>query len=213
MYAMSNGGRLAIEHLETGLDFGSTEIPEGAFPTPDQFWLELLEKLVIIQEKTNKIIPLPADEQLTSDTIETIFSTASKIETGKALYQPGELKITGGAELAQSFVQGFADRQLHYITSTYNEEQFETIFGVEIPLGPVTVFCEKVYMKDEDYVELSHAFQNVTKDAEFVIKLQTGQDALPQAYFPRWLPAAAIKQLPFTIPEFNAGSDVVDSES
>ncbi|MEK6281578.1 MAG: hypothetical protein AABN95_14585 [Acidobacteriota bacterium] len=187
MLSLAVGGTLNIEHLDTGLILASMNVPENHFPSPDQWWLEVLEAVVLIQQKTHYPIDLPDEERLTGTLINTILSTASKLQTGKALYEGSELRVVAGLATARNIFAEFGEGKIGSLASQHENEQTATIFGVDIPLGPVTIFCEKVYLSPEDRVELQQALEGAKPDATFSIKFKIVKDCPIQAYYPNWL--------------------------
>jgi len=196
MSALSFGGTLEVEHLQSGFIIASMTIPSGHFPSPDQLWMEILEALVVIQQKSGKLIGLSEEEPLTPDLINTIFSTAEKLKTGKALFGGEELKSVVGRETAQNILAQFGDGQVQSLGSQHKDDQLATIFGVEIPLGPVTLFCEKVYMTAEDVAKLKQALAQTSADTAFPIRLTIATGCPVHAYYPQWLPPEELKEVP-----------------
>lgn len=188
MSALSFGGTLKVEHLQTGFILASMTIPSAHFPSPNQLWMEVLEALVLIQEKTSKLIGLPEEEPLTPQLINTIFSTVEKLKTGKVLFACEELKSVVGQETAQNILAQFGGGEVQSLASQHKDDQIVTIFGVEIPLGPVTLFCEKVYMTADYVAELRQALAQGSVDTAFPIRLTIATSCPVQAYYPKWLP-------------------------
>ena len=55
MAALSLGGTLNVEHVQTGFIIASMAIPPGHFPSPDQLWMEILEAVVLIQTENQHV--------------------------------------------------------------------------------------------------------------------------------------------------------------
>jgi hypothetical protein len=196
MSALSLGGMLNVEHLPTGLILASMSVPPGYFPSPDQLWMEILEALVLIQQKSGRLIGLPEEEPLTPEIVNTIFSTAEKLKTGKALFAGEELRSTVGRETAQNVLAEFGEGQVQSLASQHKDDQIVTIFGAEIPLGPLTIFCEKVYMTADDVAEFREALAQTSADTTFAIRLTIAKGCPVHAYYPKWLPPEELKELP-----------------
>ena len=195
MSALSLGGTLKVEHIQTGFILASMTIPSAHFPSPDQLWMEILEALVLIQQKTSTLIGLPKEEPLTRELINTIFSTAEKLKTGKALFAGEDLKSVVGRETAQNILAQFGEGQTQSIASQHKDDQIVTIFGVDIALGPVTFFCEKVFMTAEDVAQLRESLTQNSDGATFPIRLTIAKGHPVHVYYPKWLSPEEVKEL------------------
>jgi hypothetical protein len=116
------------------------------------------------------------------------------------LFAGEEFRLAAGLELAKNLFAQFGEGQISSIASVHEDEQSATIFGVSIPLGPVTLFCEKVYLSDEDQVELKRALESASPDATFSIRFKIEHGCPVQAYYARWLPEEEAKAIATWLP-------------
>jgi hypothetical protein len=78
--AMAKGGTLRLEYADTGLGLPEINVAPGTFPTPDDRWKQLIEKLVLIQEKVRVPLAVPdmrdeGSRKIAAEDMKAIFET------------------------------------------------------------------------------------------------------------------------------------------
>jgi hypothetical protein len=185
--AMSKGGHVRIEHLATGMLLVDQDIAGGSAPPVRSVWLEALEKLVLIQRKTETLIAVHESQIVDRGVLSLIFSVAEIIETGHASIKAGALDTSGGVELARNLLTHLGSSEPKSIALTV-EAQPVSIFGVDVDLGPVAYVCEQVYLAKEDAEALDEALKSASPESTFPIHLSVAEGASFQAWYQRWLP-------------------------
>ena len=82
------------------------------------------------------------------------------------------------------------------------EGQLVSIFGTYVPLGPVTLFCDRSYITKEDLEALRKDLEVAAPGSYLSIKFTPFEECPIEARYIKWLPndeAAAIKQLPMYV--------------
>ncbi len=210
--ALVNGGKLQIHgrHPLTGKDLPivSAAIPSGAYPNPDIRLVETLERLAFIEKKTGVSFSIPPDD-ITYEVANTIAATAHILETGRADYKAQPWVSVSPIEQAKVALETFASGRPAPMAIHF-QGQVVVIFGTDVMLGPVTLFCDRTYITAEDLEELRKQLQNAKPHSTIEIRFTPFEDCPIEARYVNWLPdheAAAIRQLPMYQQEDVLGND------
>jgi hypothetical protein len=79
------------------------------------------------------------------------------------------------------------------------ESQLVVIFGTHVMLGPVTFFCDRTYITDEDLDDLRQQLLNASPENNINIRFSPFENCSVEARYINWLSeeeAAAIRELP-----------------
>jgi hypothetical protein len=190
--ALSKGAVIRIESIETGLQLGHARVAPGAYALPDERLLEVLEALVIIQNKTGILFNSP--DVVSFADAQSIFTTLEILQTGQVALNPQSILVESNLEQAKSALERFADDAKAYL-SQFLEEFGTTIFGRNIPLGPVVIVYEQVYIAPVDYENLERAVASGPSETVFNIVLTPVEGLSPEAKFLNWLPSEEADKL------------------
>jgi hypothetical protein len=211
--ALARGGefRMSGRHPVTGgeLSLARADLPLGTYEAPDPRFVRLLQELAFIQNKTGVAFTIP-ERNIRFQDANTIAGTADILKTGHAQYTSGPWVSISNVEQARSALESFdsgtaAPMALHF------DGQVVVIFGTYVPLGPVTLFCDRTYIAKEDLENLRKDVDAAVPGSSISIRF-TPFDGCPiEARYIKWLPeneAAAITQLPmYTKPDGVGGQD------
>jgi hypothetical protein len=211
--ALARGGEFCLRghHPVTGgeLSLARANLPSGTYEVPDSRFIRLLQQLAFIQNKTGVSFAIP-ESNISFQDANTVAGTADILKTGHAQYTSGPWVSISNVEQARSALESFnsgtpAPMALHF------DGQVVVIFGTYVPLGPVTLFCDRTYIAKEDLENLRKDVGAAVPGSSISIRF-TPFDACPiEARYIKWLPddeAAAIKQLPmYTKPDRRGDQD------
>lgn len=180
--AMAKGGVFRMEHLDTGFELAQMPIIPGVLETPDSRWIELVEKLMFIQNKVHIPLAVP-DRDVTIEDAKTIFETARKLETGRATLKAEQWTIGVDREAAQRALEAFEGSRP--LPMRLQIEETQEIFGVTIPLGPVILTCEQANITEEDLDALSAAIATAMPGETIHIRFKPFEGCPIQAEYPK----------------------------
>ena len=197
--AMSKGGQFRMISLLNGFSGQMSRIAPGMYPSPDPILLELTERLVFIQEKTNTLFTAP-DRDLSMDEVTEVFDTARIIETGHDTIHVKNMTARGGAEMARNALEGFGGEP-KYLLWRSSEDRVVTLLGVEVSLGPIVMTCNQTIITEEDKEAIKRALESAEAgDApqDIPIRFTPVDDCPVEVKYPKWLPedeAASLENL------------------
>lgn len=165
--AMSKDGETTVFHVVTGLKIVASDKTKAEIKENFNGWIELLEALVIIQEKVPVILML-SEGKLTNEEINHIFEVASIIKEGKLEATLTPTTTTTTLEKAIETAEQFADEKVNPILISYTDGWKTNILGNEIDLG-VAVVSFDVYIAEKDFEKLKKAIE--AKEEEVKITL------------------------------------------
>lgn len=182
--AFTKGGRFFIEHLDTGIRSPESFIQPGLSEAPDPWFVEIIEKLAFIQEKT-KIPLIYTGRDIESEEIDKIFWTVEKIERGHVKLTGGYFTASVKKESAQKMIEAVEHRKP--IAVTYEGEEFEDIFGVQIPLGEVKLIADNLSIAPDDLEELKAVVKTAPSEEIIAVRLRPPNDSPIEARYSNWL--------------------------
>jgi hypothetical protein len=184
--ALAEDGELRIESADTGLDIRRIPVKAGDFVAPDLHWLQLFERLTLIQAKARVPINVP-DRGITQEDARAIFETASALETGWATLQingggfemdrEAALRMLQERERAKTFALGF------------ETEETVDILGVKIPVGPVRLLCKRAYITDDDLEKLKADIATAGERDSVTIRFRPFEGCPVEVQYLNWLPS------------------------
>ena len=191
--SMFKGGTLRMELIDTGLDLPEISIDAGLFPQPDGRWKELIEKLVLIQEKVKIPLMVPAREDgnrrsIRAEDVRIIFETAQKLETGRATLDLLNWETTVDAALATKLIALFDKGAPVSLSFSYGDE-IVSVLGTNLSLGPFVYTCQQTFMAEKDLEELRMA-TSCNLEGESISVRFTPFDGAPMlVHYLNWLSA------------------------
>ena len=199
--SLVSGGEFHIygRHPITGADLPIARgaLPAGVYKAPDARFVELLERLAFIESKTGASFTIP-ERNISFEDANTIAATARILETGHAQYSAKPWVSVSNVAQAKSVLGSIVSGRPVAIAIHF-EGQVEVIFGTHVMLGPVTFFCDRTYIADEDLEDLRKKVEVATPESSINIRFTPFQDCSVEARYINWLPeeeAIAIRQLP-----------------
>lgn len=150
--ALSKPGTFNIYSHVTGFESAShqADLPPllGGEDAPSAEFIELVEKLVVIQRRTHQLLCLP--KQITNQEWSEIETVYSAITTGKVVLPPDSMLFAGSVKkgVLRENWRRFLKPGTLMIRST--DEQLRRILGVDIQMGTVVIYCEKAALVQPD---------------------------------------------------------------
>ena len=150
--ALSKPGAFKVYSHVTGFDSASS--PEDFPPllsveeAPSAEFVELVDKLVVIQRRSQKVLWLP--KQISAEEWSEIETVYSAVTTGKVVLPPDSLLFAGSIKKGalRKIWQRFLEPGTFVMKS--KNEQTRKILGVEIPMGPVVIRCVNAVLVEPD---------------------------------------------------------------
>jgi hypothetical protein len=199
--ALASGGEFRIRgsHSVTGgeVSLARGKLPAGTYKESDPRFLRLLEDLAYIQNKTGVSFRIP-EHNIAYQDAQTIAATAKILKTGHAQYKAQPWVSVSKVEQAKIAVESFANEKPVAMALTF-EGEVVIIFGTHVPLGPVTLFCNRSYITKYDLEELQKSIEAASPGSFLTIKFTPFEECPIEARYIKWLPkdeASAIEQLP-----------------
>ena len=188
--ALAHGGEFRIfgRHPVTGgeVSLARGNLPSGTFEESDPRFVKLLEDLAFIQNKTGVSFTVP-EPNIRFQDANTIKATAGILRTGHAQYEAKPLVSISKVEQAKNALESFASEKpiamaLHF------EGQVVIIFGVHVPLGPVTLFCARSYITKDDLEALRKDLEVAAPGSSLSIRFTPFEECPIEARYIKWLP-------------------------
>jgi hypothetical protein len=199
--ALASGSELRIQgrHPLTGaeLHIARATLPAGSYKKPDARFVEILKRLAFIESKTGATFAIP-EHDISFEDANTIAATARILETGHGQYTAKPWISVSNVEQARGALESFvgekpAPMAIHF------EGEVVVIFGTHVMLGPVTFFCDRTYITDEDLDDLREQLLNSSPESTIHIRFTPFENCLVEARYINWLPeeeAVAMRELP-----------------
>jgi hypothetical protein len=194
--ALSKGGLLRLENVETGEQLAHADLTPGAMPTPNPLLVRVLEALDLIQRKTGYRFTSPQD--VPESMVQNIFAVEQILQTGRIEFNPPYV-LTAIREQAKDTLERISKGLTGSITQ-YADDWVFVILGQHVSLGPVLVTCEKMTITPADAVVLKKAIESSRADAVIEVPMTPVLGEKIEAKLPNWLPAEeaeAIRNHPF----------------
>ncbi len=192
--ALSKGGTLRMEMAETGLDLSEMPISPGEFPPPEPRWKQLIEKIVLIQEKIRTPLSVPAVEgeggrRIPGEDVRAIYETAQKLESGKTSLSLQHWETAVGQELAAKLIALF-EKGEPVSLSFSSEEEVVKVPGVDISLGPFVYTCQQTSMTEQDLKELKERAAQAGAGDSIPVRFTPFNGAPMLIHYLNWLPTS-----------------------
>lgn len=191
--AMSKGGTIRMEYADTGLDLPEIKVSPGVFPQPEARWKQIIEKLVLIQEKVQipLTVPVPRDKEsrtIAAEDMRRIFETAQKLETGKTSLDIQSWETAVDPTLAKKLIDLF-DKGEPVSLSFSSENEAVNILGVDISLGPFIYTCQQTYITEQDLQELKEKTAQASEGQAIPVCFTPFNGAPMLVHYLNWLPS------------------------
>lgn len=188
--ALARGGefRLSGKHPITGADFTVTRgnLPSGAYEGPGPF-IDLLEHLAFIEAKAGVSFTIPA-QAISAEDANNIAGIANILKTGHARYTAAEPWVSvSNVEQAKAALESVAGGE-SMPAALHVEDQVVVILDKNVSLGPVTFFCDRTYITNEDLEALRKNVENSTPESTINVRLTPYEECPVEARYINWLP-------------------------
>lgn len=199
--ALARGGEFRITRrapkTEPAFHFLRGIMPEGAYPKPHQRLVEVIEQLEFIQSKTGGQIRIPTNG-ISAEEVLTIANVVRILKTGRVTYDAAPWTVDSTLDQAKTAVEMFQGGHQAPMAVHYDDGGIR-LFGADLPLGPVTLFCKCTFITKEDIEALRNQVRNKPPDDVFHLRLTPFGGCPIEARYIKWLPkeeAAALSNLP-----------------
>ena len=190
--ALSKGGSLKIESVETDIQLSHANIAPGAFPTLDENWIRICKALDLIQKNTGTLFRSP--EVVSPEASREIGLVFQILGTGRVMATEFPLDLTRD-EAADFLAKVSEDKPLRL--TNYADDFVSLVYGKRISLGPVFIACDKMYITPTHVREIERQIQSGNDTIS--VSLTPVEGNLLEARFPQWLPkdeASIVLDLP-----------------
>lgn len=180
--AISKGGFLRIEHWESGFSMWSQPIESGAMEQPPPQWINLLEKIFLIQEKLR--VPLAVPASISFQDAQVIYETAHKLEFGRI--EPSSITLSIESDGAREILNWFESGKPYYSRLFRDDETIE-ILGNEVHLGPVKVDILNGYLSVESLTTIRQTLETATPSDFISIFFEASEERPIVVEYANWL--------------------------
>lgn len=182
--ALAKGGKLKVEHWESGFQLSHGKISQGAFPAPPPLWMYMLERLLFIQEKLVKPFVIPK-EGVSFQEAQVIYETAYKLEFGKM--EPSDITLNIEREGAKDILNWFESGK-PYFARLEQQDSIIEILGSVISLGPVRIEIHDGYLSEADLAALRQTIEAAAPEDAVNIRFESSEKRPIIVTYANWLP-------------------------
>lgn len=152
---MSKGGTLTLRDYASGQRVLGFSVSPGTIEPPGESFVDLLRKLVWIQQQLDLDLDLPERDLFEPDDIREILQVEAILRTGKPLGRFTEVNVVFSEEGTQKLLASHPDGVLGEMR--YLQAYKESLLGEEVDLGPVELTAKKVYVDPDDLEALKRS--------------------------------------------------------
>ncbi len=186
--ALARGTYIKLTNLETELCW-QAKIPEGSISEPDEKWVNLINDLVFIQERTKELIRWPG--QITITEAQLVQKVVNILQTGRSLEQVTgvhfEVDKLVARRLANAYSSG--EQALRFDSPDYTIDLLNT----KLSLGPFTAVLPNARPNDRT-LQRFRELDQFPDDAIVTIDLDVGEPGV-FFFYHQWLPQGSLPQL------------------
>lgn len=193
--ALSKGGFLRFDDVETGKQWSHADLPAGLMPAPNSLLIRILEALELIQRKCGVLFTSPVE--IPEEMVNNIFVVEQIVQTGKIEPTP-PLWMGGNVEevtdLLKKIHEGHAVKYAEYA-----DDCIFIVLGQHVSVGPILVASEKLTIATQDQERLVNTIKMNPPPPLIEIPLTPAPGDKMEAKLPNWLPieeASEILNLP-----------------
>lgn len=184
--ALMKGGSLRIYDLETGFEmFPQILVVQRPDNAAVEARLKFAEDLLFIQQQVR--VPIPVyDRELIHEDVNTARNIVQRLKTGR-ITSLDDITLHMDKENTKMTMEAFKnDASMRFGPI----EQTEKLFGVDIPLGPVTVTCLQTRIFEEDIPSLTAAIDAAKPDDLIPVRFRPTGNYPMEVTYHNWLPKA-----------------------
>jgi hypothetical protein len=190
---LSQGGTIRLEDaLSRGL-FLKGVVPAGIVPPVDGRWLDLIQRVATIQERTGVILRVPSRD-ITEEEVKRVYTIDQAVRTG-FLEHTGkdEVMFRANRDTARNTWRALGVQR--HLVIAVNSEESEALFGRQIVLGKSALVFVNYQLTPDDLDKLPLLLED-PELTSFDIHLISADDGIRQKYYEQWLPAEDKGKLP-----------------
>lgn len=131
--ALSKGGSLHFENVETDEQFAHADMASNFMPSPEPLLLRILKALQVIKNKTG--VRFISPENVPEKMVQNIFVVQQIVETGSIEFQP-PYRQGATLEQAKDTLERFSKEGITGAFTQYATEWVFNILGQPVELGP-----------------------------------------------------------------------------
>ncbi len=183
--ALAIGGRLEFTRADTGQTILGFDIESGKAPAPDPCTIHLLERALMIQEKTGVVLTVPTRE-LTELDVESVLSTATIVETGTLTASSSACTFSIPSENLQALIDALRTEGM--LQAQFRDTPPVDVFGSRIHLGPSEVTLTNFRATEETLLEMEGVRDASDRPENFSVHL-TAEENLQNVHtrYERWV--------------------------
>jgi hypothetical protein len=182
--AVAKGGTLKLEHWESGFGMSEGHVDKGVFPTPEPWWMLMLERLLFIQEKLRIPFVIPKDG-VSFDEAKIIYETAHKLEFGRM--EPSDITLNIERDGAKEILAWF-ESDKPYFARLIREDGVIEILGNQVRLGPIKVDILDGYLSQEALTDLRQRIESAAPKDSISIRFEASEERPIIVEYANWLP-------------------------
>lgn len=150
--ALSRGARVVFREYETGRLFAVSSVLPGSVESPDAGFVDMMRKLVWIQEQLRVVVPLPEREFFSAEDVEDILNIENVIRCGRFLGDVSDVVV----ELAPGALPEILSKHPDGVLGEMEliKEYDCELLGAEILLGAVELASKNVRIDPVQLEEL-----------------------------------------------------------
>lgn len=180
------------------------DVPSSAYKSNSKL-VALLEHLRFIEIQTKSAFTFPS-EPITVSEANDIAGIVGILKTGHATYTAKSWVSLTPLEEAKRVLESFKG-ETPQPTAVHFHDEVSVIFGEHIPLGPVTLFCDRTYVTTADFEDIQRQLQDLNDQETVKIRFTPFDDCQIEAQYLDWLSeddATQLGRLPIYQPPTNA---------
>lgn len=190
---LAKGGRLTIESMESGMPLGGAVFPSGKITGADPLFIQVLEALMMIQQKLGVKFDVPKTLALAE--AKNILEAAQLIRTGK-----GEGTLNAEIEVDREAAKRMLEDNGSFSIQHYAESVY-VIQGQKIFLGSVWTDAENLILSDGEKNRLREEIDENADQQLFVIQVTNSPDTPTVIYYLNFLAENEFERL-HRVPRF-----------
>jgi hypothetical protein len=184
---------LELIHGPTDLFWASALIPPGLYREPNEDWIQLLEKVALIQKRTGVFIAVPRRD-ITGEEWEWVLRSAQALEHGYVERTTSSIRFGISKNKAKLLLSLRDNDKLPGITMTDHETA--NIFGAPVPLGRVLHVLEGFELTRPRAAEISVAISDAGSGDSVDVGLEAASAGRVRTFFLDWLTEEQRKEVP-----------------
>jgi hypothetical protein len=179
---IAEGCSIFFTDLETGQRIPCPfVVPFNGADLPDKLFVEMVDKVVFIQEQTKTLIPVPDKKLLfTQQDIFLINQVETILKTG-VMTTPLESLTLATQKDPKKIQEVLESKEL------FLKMDFRDILGTQVPLGPITIQCDHFEVHPQDTKAVQSALSENSTDEQLTFRLMPAKGSTIEVKYLQWL--------------------------